>query len=362
MPLRAERLADEREHARELREHEDAVAARELVVEQLEQRVELRRVAPRRARRSSRRGADRSTPAAASSARRGSGSSTPRGPSRGSPCGRRRARRRGCLVELALLAAQLDGDASAPSSAAAPSRRRASCGAGRTARRPRAARRGARRRPAARWAAARSGGSDSSSPSRPGVRKSKSDHSSPRWFSTGVPVRHRRCSAGTRSTARRAWLRAFLIACASSSTTRWKRCSAKRSSSRTSDRIRRDDDVAPAATSAQRACRSGPCRTRTRRRGANRASSRAQLPTSLVGATTSAGASSRPSAFSTSTCAIVCSVLPRPMSSARTPPTPASRRCWRNATPSSWYGRSVAWSPAGGSTGAGRRAGRARAR
>ena len=37
---------------------------------------------------------------------------------------------------------------------------------------------------------------------------------------------------------------------------------------------------------------------------------------------------------SVSTCAIVCSVLPRPMSSASTPPAPCARRCWSHATPS----------------------------
>jgi hypothetical protein len=30
---------------------------------------------------------------------------------------------------------------------------------------------------------------------QPGIRKSNSDHSSPRWFSSGVPVRHRRWRA-----------------------------------------------------------------------------------------------------------------------------------------------------------------------
>ena len=46
------------------------------------------------------------------------------------------------------------------------------------------------------------------------------DHSSASRFSTGVPVSAIRCPARSRRTALAAWDRLFLIACASSSTTR----------------------------------------------------------------------------------------------------------------------------------------------
>ena len=41
------------------------------------------------------------------------------------------------------------------------------------------------------------------SPSSPGIRKANCDHSSPRWFSIGVPVRHSRCRASSRQTSLR---------------------------------------------------------------------------------------------------------------------------------------------------------------
>ena len=59
--------------------------------------------------------------------------------------------------------------------------------------------------------------------------------------------------------------------------------------------------------------------------GENLAISRCQLLTRLVGATINAGVSKRPASFSNVICAIVCSVLPRPISSASTPPVPRER-------------------------------------
>ena len=54
-------------------------------------------------------------------------------------------------------------------------------------------------------------------PSMPGLRNSKIDHSSPRWFSIGVPLIARRCRAFRSNLAALAdWLSAFLIAWASS--------------------------------------------------------------------------------------------------------------------------------------------------
>ncbi len=53
-------------------------------------------------------------------------------------------------------------------------------------------------------------------PSIPGLRNSNRLHNSPRWFSIGVPLRARRCSAPISRAAFADWLLAFLIAWASS--------------------------------------------------------------------------------------------------------------------------------------------------
>ena len=73
-------------------------------------------------------------------------------------------------------------------------------------------------------------------------------------------------------------------------------------------------------------CAAGPCRSSTFRSGAKRRASSRQLWTSVVGTTISAGRSSRPASFSARMCASVCTVLPRPMSSASTPERSCSRR------------------------------------
>ena len=59
------------------------------------------------------------------------------------------------------------------------------------------------------------------SPRKPGSRKSNCAHSSPRWFSIGVPVRHSRWRARSRRTAFAAWLPVFFTVCASSRMSRW---------------------------------------------------------------------------------------------------------------------------------------------
>ena len=53
-------------------------------------------------------------------------------------------------------------------------------------------------------------------PSIPGLRNSKIDQSSPRWFSIGVPLIASRCFPRKSRAALAAWLSAFLIAWASS--------------------------------------------------------------------------------------------------------------------------------------------------
>ncbi len=71
-----------------------------------------------------------------------------------------------------------------------------------------------------------------SSPSMSGIRKSSRDHSSPRWFSNGVPVRHSRCREVSARVAWAALLRGFLIAWASSRMSRCQSCAASTSRSR----------------------------------------------------------------------------------------------------------------------------------
>ena len=56
--------------------------------------------------------------------------------------------------------------------------------------------------------------------------------------------------------------------------------------------------------------------------GAKRVASARQFGPTLVGQTTRQGRSRRPACFSTRMWARVCTVLPRPMSSARMPPRP----------------------------------------
>ena len=56
-------------------------------------------------------------------------------------------------------------------------------------------------------------------------------------------------------------------------------------------------------------------------------------PFTLVGATTRLGPRMRPATFSAQRCEMVCNVLPRPMSSANTPPTPFARKCCKKLRP-----------------------------
>ena len=60
------------------------------------------------------------------------------------------------------------------------------------------------------------------------------------------------------------------------------------------------------------------------------------LLATLVGAITSAGRSSRPASRSARMCASACTVLPRPMSSARMPPSSKRTRNCSQASPCSW--------------------------
>jgi hypothetical protein len=57
-------------------------------------------------------------------------------------------------------------------------------------------------------------------PRKPGIRKWNRLQISPRWFSIGVPLSARRWRVSSSPTTRAAWVLAFLMFCASSSTTR----------------------------------------------------------------------------------------------------------------------------------------------
>ena len=172
---------------------------------------------------------------------------------------------------------------------------------------------------------------DSRVPKRPGIKKSKMLQSSDRRFSMGVPVRAKRTPAGRRLAARATCVSGFLMYWASSSTTRAKSCSAYSSISRRM----RSYEVTTTLCSATpaictRRCALTPTTAHTSSEGAKRSSSAVQLYTSDAGHTTSVGLVS-PASTRARICAIICSVLPRPMSSAKIPPRP---RC--SSEPSHW--------------------------
>ena len=71
-------------------------------------------------------------------------------------------------------------------------------------------------------------------PKKPGIKKLNRLHNSPRWFSIGVPDKHSRWRVLSSLTIFAAWLLAFLMFCASSSTTRCQAWACQRSRSRCS--------------------------------------------------------------------------------------------------------------------------------
>ena len=174
-------------------------------------------------------------------------------------------------------------------------------------------------------------------PSRPGLAKSSTARSSSSRFSTGVPVRAIRCSAGIETIARATEVEGFLMVWASSATSRRHGAAARSSASREAVpydvRTRSAAPSRPAASSPR--SREGPWWTRTVSSGAKVAASRAQVATRVRGATTRVGPST-PRACSEAVRARTCMVLPSPMSSARTAPTSARASAVSQRTPSSW--------------------------
>ena len=126
-------------------------------------------------------------------------------------------------------------------------------------------------------------------------------------------------------------------------------------------RVGREHDVAAAGSAATGSA--GRRRAPAARAGAARTAP-ARAASCRPGWSARRSAPARPGArasFSATRWAIVCSVLPSPMSSASTPPASCARRCCSQRRPSSWYGRSVARSPPGTGAAA-RRAGQSPAR
>ena len=182
-------------------------------------------------------------------------------------------------------------------------------------------------------------------PSRPGLTMSISAHSSLRRFSIGVPVIASRRRAGSRRSARARFVFGFLTSCASSSSSRSQGIAARKSTSRVamSYEVMTTSDCSAASASAAPASRRLPWWLCTRSEGANRATSAPHCLTTLIGQTTSVGPSTPgpTSSRSEASIAIAWTVLPRPMSSARIPPTPRSPSIRSQPWPRSWNGKSA---------------------
>ncbi len=161
-------------------------------------------------------------------------------------------------------------------------------------------------------------------PTSPGLVKSRSAHRSPRPFSIGVPVSATRVRAGSRRSCWAVSLAGFLMAWASSRTIRAHGRSASASTSRTAVPyvVMTTSASATSDSSSSAVAREAPWWTTTRSWGVKRAASAAQLPTTAGGAMTSTG----PWPVVRAMWARTVGVLPRPMSSARQPPSSTASR------------------------------------
>ena len=174
------------------------------------------------------------------------------------------------------------------------------------------------------------------SPSSPGIRKANCDHSSSRLFSIGVPERHSRWPALSWHTARVALASGLLMACASSSTTMCQALVLHRLDIAREHHVGGDHDMdagelAAALVAIETVQDHHPqdaARTSSVRRSSSAPgwSARRSAPAAAAGL----------SACSTTIWAMVCAVLPSPMSSARKPHSPCTRRCCSQSTPCCW--------------------------
>ncbi len=216
-------------------------------------------------------------------------------------------------------------------------------------------------------------------PKYPGFRKLKIDQRSNSRFSTGVPVRARRCLAWSLRIALVCAALGFLIFCASSITMRCQFIAPNRASSL---RINVKEVIIKSWVwqiswkAAVSWWRSLPWCTIAFKCGANFSISFCQLPTTEVGAINNVGGisftdanagsafldfvvffplvASRTSpiaALSFTKRAIICTGFPKPMSSARQPFKPRLSRYCSHATPRFWYSRRVPLSWGGFSIG-----------
>ena len=176
-----------------------------------------------------------------------------------------------------------------------------------------------------------------------------------------MPVTAIRVSAGIERIWVACLVAAFLIACASSTTTRRQLILRSATASRAARAyvvITRSAAAAASVNAAPRA-RSAPWWTCTRSSGVNRAASRCQFPTSDIGQISSGARRRtppiRPVVGADAATASSWTVLPRPMSSASTPPSPERPRKSNQDRPLAWYGRSCPMNDVGGWIGASRR-------
>ena len=173
---------------------------------------------------------------------------------------------------------------------------------------------------------------------RPGAVIDSIDHSSIRLFSIGVPVMASLNGAGSR---RAHWytLDWWFLANWASSRISPDHCAAAYASASSRNSVY---EVTTTSALAMTSTRSWPRRRNvsvivtTRRSGVNRAASAAQLASTLVGATMRNGSIPGRSCFARQIMASVCNVLPRPMSSARMPPSWLRSRKHSHSKPSRW--------------------------
>ncbi len=187
---------------------------------------------------------------------------------------------------------------------------------------------------------------------RPGVAIDSIDHRSMRLFSIGVPVTANFTRARNRRAALYVAACRFFTNCASSKITAPQGSAPYSSSSRRRSVYEVTMMSARALTCASGSARLALVRSTTSNRspGANIRAWSAHVGPTEVGATTSTGGLSGSSVRTRRMAARSCTVFPRPMSSARIPP---SCVCHRNASqryPTTWYARSVAVSPSGTGT------------
>ncbi len=185
------------------------------------------------------------------------------------------------------------------------------------------------------------------------MRKSKMDHRSSTEFSSGVPVSTSRCFAPHGFHGLRVLRLAVLDVLRLVERDGVKLQPAILFRVAADQRVARHARCRCAAISSKRACRSGPCNARTFSSGVNFFASATQLKTRLVGQTIKCGLRIADCGLRPAGCgasignrqsaignvfrkASVCSVFPKPISSARMPPKPFARRKCSHATPCFW--------------------------